>query len=241
MKIKSTILALAAFSVLGAVTGQAAIIAQQNFETTPATPTATFTTTGTTASNTGAVTGTFSPDPSSTWGVASSRGISFTTDAGSITFAAINTVGLTDISLTLRLAALSINSTANGMDAADNFILAVSVDNGVTFSNQLQINGNTNARWSFSDASGSASRAYTTAAATVFTPASGGVRTTDGFTNLSVTDLPAVASLVVRVTATDNDTNERWLVDDYVLNAIPEPSTALLGAIGMLALLRRRR
>lgn len=240
MKIKSTILALAAFSALGAVTGHAAIIAQQNFEITPAAPTATFTTTGTSEFNTGVVTGTFSPS-TSTWGVASSRGISFTTNAGSITFAAINTVGLTDINLTLRLAALSINSTANGMDAADNFILAVSVDNGVTFSNQLQINGNTNARWSFSDASGSASRAYTTAAATVFTPASGGVRTTDGFTNLSVTDLPAVANLVVRVTATDNDVNERWLVDNYVLNAIPEPSTALLGAFGMLALLRRRR
>ena len=216
-----------------------AIIAQQDFEGSPATPILTYTTTGTVALNSGAVAGTFAPS-SSTWG-ASGQGLSFTGNSGTVTFASLNTVGLTDVDLTLRLGGLSINSTGNGMDNADNFIVSISPDNGVTFYEQVRVNGNTNARWSFSNSTGSAARAYATSAVTVFAPAGGGERTTDGYSYLSVTDLPAVSNLIIRLAATDNDTNERWLVDSVVVTAIPEPRAALLGGLGIIALLRRRR
>ena len=47
--------------------------------------------------------------------------------------------------------------------------------------------------------------------------------------------------IVNQGTGTAGITNAQMIVDNLKLTAIPEPSTALLGGLGMLALLRRRR
>lgn len=233
-------LAIAAISALAAASSQAAVIARQDFETSPASPVLAYTTTqGTTEINTGAVAGAGVRPVGSTWGVDSGTGISFTSNSGEITFAPINTVGLTDIGVSLRLAALSLTS-GNGLDAGDTFTVSVSADNGVTFSDQIRVTGLANATWSFSGASGDAGRVYSTSAVSSFSPEAGGARTTDGYTNLSITGLPAVANLVIRLTATA-DANEKWLVDNVVVQAVPEPAAAALGVLGSLLLLRRRR
>ncbi len=237
MNFKST-LAIASLSALAAGYIQAAIIAQQNFEGNPAHLGYT-TTTGTSALNSGTVAG--STPNTSTWGVGSSTGLSFTTDAGSITFASINTLNLTDsINLSVRLAALS-HTGGNGLDADDNFLISVSTDGGQTFKDQIQVFGRTNARWSFSGGGATAQRAYSTSAVTEFRLEAGGTLTADGYTNIILTGLPSAENLVIRFTATDNHVDERWLIDDMVVQTVPEPAAAALGALGSLMLLRRRR
>ncbi len=230
---------------LSATAARGAIIAQQDFETVPSTPTATYTTTGTWSLQSGAVTGTFSPSDS-TWG-ASGRGIGATSNSATILFDPIDTTSYTGVGMTLRLAALSINTNNNGMEVGDTFRVEVSPDNGTTWYSQLIVTGQStpsaNARWSFASASGTAGVSYTTGSATTFSPAAGGIRTTDGYTFLSVSNLPSVSQLSIRLTATDSDANERWLVDSFSVNgtAVPETGTMILGSIGLLGLLRRRR
>src|SRR5687768_4533732 len=102
MKFRS-ILAIGALSALAAEYAQGAVIARQDFEASPASPALSYTTTaGTSEINTGAVPGAGTRPVGATWGVGSSSGISFTTDSGQITFAPINTVDLSDISVSLN-------------------------------------------------------------------------------------------------------------------------------------------
>ena len=222
-----------------------AIIAQQDFETSPAGPVLAYTTTGDWLLQSGNVTGTFSPSDS-TWG-ASGRGIGSNNNTTStIVFDSIDTTNYTGISLNFRLAALSgTTSDANGMEPSDTFTVEISPNGGTTWYSQLLVSGhsNNNSRWSFAGASGSAAVSYTTGAATTFSPSGGGIRTTDGYTFIAVDSLPAVSNLRIRLGATDNNTNERWLIDSVVVSGtlIPEPTAALLGTLGLLGLLRRRR
>lgn len=223
----------------------AAVIAQQDFETSPAGPVLNYTTTGTWSLQSGAVSGSFSPTDS-TWG-ASGRGIGTNNNTTStILFDSIDTSTYEEVSLAFRLAALSgTGSNANGMEPGDTFTVEVSPNGGTTWYSQIVVNGhsNSNSRWSFAGASGAAAVTYTTGSATTFTPAGGGVRTSDGYTFISVSSLPSTSNLRIRLTALDDNTNERWLVDSLIVSGtpIPEPAAALLGGIGLLGLLRRRR
>jgi len=240
MKFKSA-LAIGVLSALAAAHSQGAVIARQDFEASPASPALSYTTTvGTSEINTGDVPGAGTRPVGATWGVGGSSGISFATDSGQITFAPINTIDLSDISVSLNLAALALTS-GNGLDGPDSFIVSVSPDNGVTFYDQIRVTGAANATWSFSGASGDAGRAYSTSAVTSFVPSGGGgEKITDGYTNLSITGLPSVENLVIRFTSSQS-TGEKWLVDNVVVQTVPEPSAAALGLLGSLMLLRRRR
>lgn len=54
-------------------------------------------------------------------------------------------------------------------------------------------------------------------------------------------DIPFTNSLSIRFTNTQPTGNPQFRIDDVSLIVIPEPSTALLGGLGLLGLLRRRR
>jgi len=118
------------------------------------------------------------------------------------------------MSLSFKLASFSINSVGNGADAGDNVKVAVSTDNGTTWNETLQINGASNACWSFTSGTGTASTAYDgDATAVTIAPAGGGLRTTDGYSTVTITNLPQSPTLKYRITMLNNDANERWLVD----------------------------
>ncbi len=164
-----------------------------------------------------------------------SRGVSNGT--ATITSNAINTTGGTGLSLTFRLAAFSIGSTSNGADTSDTVIVAISPDNGTTYFDTLTIAGNGNAYWAYS-ATGVASTPYDgNSSSVIFQPSSGGSRTTDGYSTVTVTNLPAVASMRFRITMLNNSTNERWLVDNIVFSGtFGNPPTVTTGTPGSVTI-----
>lgn len=138
----------------------------------------------------------------------------------------INTTGYTNIELSFRLAAFSIGSDANGVDGTDIVKVEVSPDGGTTWYTQIQVAGNSNAYWGFSSGAGVATNSYLAQNQTTsFAPGGGGNRTTDGYSTVKVTNLPAITNLKVKITAINNSTNERWLIDDFKITGFASGTT----------------
>lgn len=143
-----------------------------------------------------------------------SRGVSNST--ATLTSSDINTSAYTGVSLTFRLAAFSISSTGNGLDGSDDVVVEVSPNGGTTYYSTISVSGNGNAQWAYSTGTGTASTAYDGNTTVVdFSPAGGGNRTTDGYSTVTITGLPTVSNLRVRITLKTNDTKERWVMDDF--------------------------
>ena len=143
------------------------------------------------------------------------------TATATMTTSNVNTTGYTGISATFRLAAFSIGSTANGLDAPDIVTVSVSPDGGTTYYSTVRVLGTptNNAFWSYSGGTGVASTSYDGNATPVdFQPMTTGVQTTNGFSIVTVTGLPAITNLRVRITMTNNATSERWVVDDFKIS-----------------------
>lgn len=135
-----------------------------------------------------------------------------------LTSSLINISSCSSAQLTFKLASFSIGGSGNGADAADNVKVEISPDGGTNYFNTIQINGNSNAYWGYT-ATGVASTAYDGDVTPVsFAPAGGGVRTTDGYSTVTITGLPFVTNLLVRITLLNNSTNERWVIDNFVLS-----------------------
>ena len=117
-----------------------------------------------------------------------------------------------------RLASWSMGSTGNGADGTDLVNVDISLDGGSTYSNEIQIAGNSNAFWHYTTGTGLSTTVYDgNNSPTVFTPAGGGNRTTDGYSTVHV-DLPAGCSqAIIRIRALNNSANERWTIDDIKL------------------------
>jgi len=140
----------------------------------------------------------------------------------SVTSSNINTTALASPQLSFKVASFSITSTGNGADGGDYVTVEISADGGNTYSSTVRVQGNTNARWSFTSGTGVASTAYDGDATPVdFTPAGGGARTTDGYSTVTVTGLPSTANMRVRITLLNNTANERWLIDNFTISPAP--------------------
>ena len=192
-------------------------IGVQDFEAAPATPVWTYTATGTTtiAGGTGfAVSG----DGGSSGRFLGARSLQVINGTGTVTMSNINTALYNDIELNLRLASLSVTNL-EGADAADRIMISVS-SNGVSgpWSNELEILGNTDAKWSFVSGTGVANAIYDGNNVLVsYNPGAGGFLTTNGYGTVSISGLPKVASLAVRITLMNNSANEVWAIDNVSL------------------------
>ncbi len=135
-----------------------------------------------------------------------------------LTSAAINTASFTGISLSFRVAAFSVGSTGNGMDAGDNVVVSIDPGTG-TFTPIATLNGNANAYWAY--ATGNATLTATYSTATTVAPSNGGNRTTDGYSTITVNSLPATSALKVRIALKNDNINERWVIDNVTLTGNP--------------------
>jgi hypothetical protein len=155
--------------------------------------------------------------PASPLYVSPSNGLQVSNASQNIDFAQLNASIYQDLELSFRAASFS-GTSGNGADGTDFVQVAISVDGGTTWSNELRISGNSNAQWSFAGGTGTAAAVYDgDNINTTFAPAGGGVRTSDGYSFISLTGIPNSAALRVRITLTNNDANERWVIDNVLL------------------------
>jgi hypothetical protein len=149
--------------------------------------------------------------------VSPSNGLQVNSANQNIDFAQLNASIYEDLTLSFRLASFS-GTSGNGADGDDYAQVAISVDGGTTWSNELRVNGNSNAQWSFAGGTGVASTAYDgDNTNTVFAPSGGGVRTTDGYSFISLSGIPNSSTLRVRITLRNNNSDEMWVIDNVLL------------------------
>ena len=142
-----------------------------------------------------------------------SRGVSNAT--ATLTSSAIDASSYTNVSMSFRLASFSVTSTSNGADAGDIVTVEVSPDGGISWYSTVRVLGASNAYWAYA-ATGTASANYDGNATPVdFAPATGGNRTTDGYSTVVVNNLPSTSNLRFRITMINNSNNERWVMDDF--------------------------
>lgn len=91
------------------------------------------------------------------------NGFSISNGTGTVTLANLTGLaGYVNKRIYLNLATFSIGSTSNGADASDNVTVAISLNNGSTWSNELQIAGpsSNNAFWGYNSGNALASASY---------------------------------------------------------------------------------
>lgn len=167
--------------------------------------------TGNSAAGDGPASSAFAVEGTHSYGVSNGTAI--------LTSGNINTSAYSGISLNFRLASFSISNATNGADGGDIATVEVSPNGGTNWYSTLRVLGNNNAYWSYAGGAGVASTPYDGNATSVdFAPTGGGSRTTDGYSTVTITSLPAAANLRVRITALNNSANERWLIDNFSIN-----------------------
>lgn len=214
--------------ISGAVFGQTTI-AIQDFELTPTTPTLGIT------SNANATTSNGSTSYPSGDGSHASEGsygmINSSNSQAIIEFDAVDISSYSNVTLSFKLAALS-GTSGNGMDAADYARVSISTDNGATYSDELQINGNSNARWGYTTGTGVASTTYDgDNSATPFSPSSGGALTTQGYSTVSISGITATSQLKVKIFLKDNSGSEQWAIDEVKITGLTGSAVGFVSGI----------
>ncbi|WP_428306745.1 PEP-CTERM sorting domain-containing protein [Lacipirellula sp.] len=165
--------------------------------------------------------------------------------ASTLTFDSVSLTDYEDVAVELRLASIS-KTSGNGNDNADLVQVFVALD-GAAFSAtpDLTVEGNANARWSFTSGTGVAEVTVGTPVPK-FQPAGGASRTTDGYSKLLLNIPDSAASFTLKVVGTNNATGEIWAIDDVsvsgTLKTVPEPASLgllMLGGVATVVIRRR--
>ena len=199
------------------------VISTQDFETVPVTPTLTFTNTlglFSTGNN-----GAGRPANANLF-VSGARGWQVLSATSALTFANQTLSGYSDCFIDFRLAGMNANTTGNGIDIADVVTVAISVDGGTTYSNEITIGGSAaNQYWDFT-AIGTATITYDgNNSPTAITSSTG----SGGITSVKI-NIPNVNSQVrARITMLNNSADERWVIDDVrIMGTVATPSSVAI-------------
>jgi hypothetical protein len=185
------------------------IIAQQDFETAPSTPTLAYTANAGTL-QTGQLISTGNPAGANLFN-SGAQSFGAINQVANVDFAAINTLYYKNINLSLKCASYSL-TTANGADATDLVEIYMSTD-GINYLKEIELKGSTNARWGFG-ATGTATATYfgNGTFLSYVAPVSG--NNLAGYGTITIGNLPSVSNLYIRVALKNNATGELWLIDD---------------------------
>ncbi|MBK8340737.1 MAG: PKD domain-containing protein [Flavobacteriales bacterium] len=128
----------------------------------------------------------------------------------------VNVSAYTNLVVRARLSSLSVGGGGNGADAGDNVRIFANINGGgFPGTADITIAGNGNAHWGYSTGTGT----VTTTAGTPVSvaPASGGARTTDGYSFIVLNIPPGTTTLALRAIALNNNANEVWALEDFEL------------------------
>lgn len=144
-----------------------------------------------------------------------------------ITTSSISTNNLSKF--TMDLASLS-GSSGNGSDGSDYVRIRVSTDGGSSFSDEVEINGNSNAQWTYVGGGDSVDTNYDGDDNPLTdSPSGGGNRdNNDGIRNVAISDIPA-GDIVIQIELRNNSGNEYWAVDNLKLKVVSSTCAVTLG------------
>ena len=149
-----------------------------------------------------------------------------------LNFADVDVSSHSGIDLAFKVAGFSLGSVGNGIDCnsstsgqtcvtddlkADFVLVEISPDGGVNWYQQAKVvSDEMNLPWSFgSKGTGAASRAYAATNSLTYFKSTTALK----YSAVTISNLPAVANLKVRITAQNNAINESWIIDDVKITS----------------------
>lgn len=143
-----------------------------------------------------------------------------------VEFATVDASLWQDISLSFKLGAYAATSGATiGLDAPDKVTVFVSANGGSTWSEELAITGFSNAIWDITSP-GTASANFDGNNIVTSIPAANFLNSINvGPSNISLTNLPSVSSLKIRIVLKLDRSDEIWVIDNVKLSAKKPLST----------------
>ena len=192
------------------------VLARQDFEVAPASPTWTFT--GTPNFLAGFSSASAAP-ANSPLGIGGSRAWETNTVPGGLLVEFTNVTipaGFDRVRLRFRLAGMSLASSSGGPDNLDYVVVGLNVDNG-GFYDRVRIRGsvNDNSVWGY-DATGVAVVDSTPAIETMFQRMNSGYLA-DGYSTVEVVFPGTASTIAVRIIARSSSSSDSWLIDDVEL------------------------
>ncbi len=142
----------------------------------------------------------------------------------SLTSSDINTQNYTGIQMTFRLQAISLNAATQGLRLADSIVVEVSPNGGLNYYQTIKITGfgnfgSSGSNWSYVGAVGVSSTAYDGNATlnATFSPSATGTVINTGYSTPTITALPSVSNLKIRISIKSNAGNAgaTWVIDDF--------------------------
>ncbi|MCE7923245.1 MAG: choice-of-anchor D domain-containing protein, partial [Haliscomenobacteraceae bacterium CHB4] len=130
----------------------------------------------------------------------------------------VNVTGYTSVKVKVRISSTSA-SGSNGADSGDNLTVETSLD-GASFTDDIDVAGNSNSRWSYNNAE----NAVTTAGTLMSVAGTPGTNQGTIFSTL-VVDIPnGTTSVGLRITADNDNADEFWNVDDVEIIGTVSPA-----------------
>jgi gliding motility-associated-like protein len=204
--------------------GQTVTIAQQNFDVAGLN----YTVTGTAWGTGTTVPGANNPTAPRNAGIGGSTGFYYLGNANvTLTFDNVDTRCFSNITLSFRTAGYSVQDGLSGsgsLGGADGLIVSVSSNGGTNWSQEAAVNGNNDSYWGWERAAElSANTAYdgnnSIEGAKQFNASGGGA--TSGYTSLTLTGLPSVQNLRIRIQFSTSTSDELMPFDNFIITGTP--------------------
>ena len=158
--------------------------------------------------------------PNSPLGVNSSRAWNSSGTSAAITLDPVAIPAGRRARLELKIAAMSLASSAGGPDDLDYVLVEVSTDGGATFHKRVRVRGavNNNSHWSYM-AAGAAIVDYLPISEETFQPTQSGAQEIEGVSTVQIRFPDTVTQVAARITTRASSFSDTWLIDDIKLTA----------------------